>query len=57
MLFTPKRRKNQQTKTFLKKSVDGENEKQFNTPRLQDNAVKARSLARSPDSSVGRAGD
>ena len=49
MLFTSKRGKKQQTKTFLKKSVDGENEKQFNTPRLQDKANKAKSI-RHPDS-------
>ena len=34
------RRKKQQTNIYLKKRVDGVNEKQFNTPRLQGTAKK-----------------
>ncbi len=55
LLFASKSTKKQLTNFFFKKSVDGENEKQFNTPRLQDNAVKAQSLARSQVNSIGRA--
>jgi hypothetical protein len=33
-------RKNKQTNIYLKKKVDEQNEKQFNTPRLQGKAEK-----------------
>lgn len=43
--FTAISRKKRQTNIFLKKRVDGEKEKQFNTPRLQGKAKKTTSLS------------
>ncbi len=40
-IFDVKRSKNRQTNHYLKKVVDGQKEKQFNTPRLDEAENKA----------------
>ena len=45
VFFTAISRKKRQTNIYFKKSVDGRNEKQFNTPRLQGKAKKTTSLS------------